>query len=133
VLSLSAELAVRQNIKIVVTGGVARERATSLPGRPGDCDFQATGAQHCRESGSNAPALSPQHRKAAHLGLRPSDWVADADLAVGQNVGVETAAVNQVLDDARPGQLLQMQAWLAQLDAETLDVPDPEMLAYQVV
>src|SRR5262249_41441397 len=59
--------------------------------------------------------------------------VADADLAVSQDVGVEAAAVNQVLDDAWPGQRLQVQAGLAQVDAEALDVPDPEVLAHQIV
>jgi hypothetical protein len=41
--------------------------------------------------------------------------------------------VDQVLDDPGPGQLLQMQARLAQLDAHALDVPDPETPTNQLV
>jgi hypothetical protein len=58
--------------------------------------------------------------------LPGGDRITNADLAVGQDVGIEPAAVDEILDDPRPRQLLQMQARLAQLDAGTLDTPDPE-------
>src|SRR5262250_769213 len=61
------------------------------------------------------------------------DVVAYVDLAIGQDVGVEPAAVDQVLDDPRPGQLLQMQARLAQFDAGALDLADPEPPADQII
>jgi len=51
--------------------------------------------------------------------------VAHADLAIGQDVGVEPAAVDEILDDPGPGQLLEMQARLAEFDAGTLDIADP--------
>src|SRR5215467_7655603 len=59
--------------------------------------------------------------------------VADADLAVGEDVRVEAATVNHVLDEAGPGERLQMQAGLADLHAKALDAADPESLADQLV
>ena len=59
--------------------------------------------------------------------------ITNADLPIGEDVGVEPAAVDQVLDDPGPRQLLQMQARLAQLDARALNVPDPETPAHQLV
>jgi hypothetical protein len=59
--------------------------------------------------------------------------VAYADLAIGQDVGVEPATVDEVLDDSRPGELLQMPARLAQLDAGALDIADPEPPADQII
>src|SRR5215467_8242423 len=59
--------------------------------------------------------------------------VADADLAVGEDVRVEAATVNHVLDEAGPGERLQMQAGLADLHAKALDAADQEALADQVV
>ncbi len=59
--------------------------------------------------------------------------VAHADLAISQDVGVEPAAMDEVLDDPRPGQLLQMQARLAEFDADALDIADPETPADQII
>jgi len=64
------------------------------------------------------------------LGRNP---VAHADLAIGQDVGIEPAAVDEVLDDPRPGQPLQMQARLAEFDAGALDIADPETPAHQII
>ena len=41
--------------------------------------------------------------------------------------------MDEVLDDPRPGQLLQMQARLAEFDAGALDIADPETLADQII
>jgi hypothetical protein len=59
--------------------------------------------------------------------------VAHADLAIGQDVGVEPAAVDEILDDPGPGQLLEMQARLAEFDVGTLDISDPEPPADQII
>jgi hypothetical protein len=60
------------------------------------------------------------------LVLIDQDRVADGDPAVVEDVRVEPAAVEQLLDDPRPRHLLQMQARLADLDAKALDFADPE-------
>ena len=72
-------------------------------------------------------AVEPDHgqwhtRRRRAVPLSGCNPVAYADLAIGQDVGVEPAAVDEVLDDPRPGQLLQMQARLAEFDARALDI-----------
>jgi len=67
------------------------------------------------------------------LPLSGRNPVAYADLAIGQDVGVEPAALDEVLDDPRPGQLLQMPTRLAEFDAGALDVADPETPADQII
>src|SRR5215469_13635980 len=62
-----------------------------------------------------------------------NDFVADTNYAVGEDVGVDSSAVDQVFDDAGPGELLQVQAGFAEFDAQTLDVADPKSLADQLV
>ena len=59
--------------------------------------------------------------------------VADADLAVAEDVGPQAAAMEKVLNDPGPRQTLQVRARLAQLHAHALDVSDPEPPADQVV
>ena len=44
------------------------------------------------------------------------DGVAHRDLTVVEDVGIEPGPVDQLLDDPRPCQLLQVQARLTQLD-----------------
>jgi hypothetical protein len=60
--------------------------------------------EKARSGASGEPCVAPL------FGGKP---VAHANLAIGQDVGVEPAAVDEVLDDPRPGQLLQMKARLA--------------------
>src|SRR5262249_59563097 len=64
---------------------------------------------------------------------RPSlgrdDGVADADLAVAEDVRIEAAAVQEPFDDPGLRHRLQVRARLAQLDAAALDVADAEGLA----
>src|SRR5262249_24846560 len=59
--------------------------------------------------------------------------VADRDDAVRKDACVKATAVDEVLDQARPDHRLQVQAWLAELDAVTLDLTDLEALADQAV
>src|SRR5262245_45459731 len=69
-----------------------------------------------------------------------SDWSSDVcssdldgDRARREDVGVEAAAVEEVVDDAGPRERLQVEAGLAELDAEALDRADHEALADEVV
>ncbi len=59
--------------------------------------------------------------------------VADRDRPAGENVCPEAAAVDEILDDAGPGETLQVPARLADLHAEALDVAETKALADQVV
>ena len=53
---------------------------------------------------------------ADHGRLFDDDLVADGDEPAGEDVGVQAAAVHQVLDDPRAGQPLQVGAGLTDLD-----------------
>src|SRR6266511_1130016 len=61
------------------------------------------------------------------------DDVPDADLAVAQDVGVESAAMRQALDDPRLRHGLQVRARLAELGTLAFHVADAEALADQCV
>ena len=61
------------------------------------------------------------------------DRVTDRDRAPGQDVRAQAAAVNEVLDDAGAGQLLQMQARFADLSTDALHLADVEVLADEVI
>ena len=57
------------------------------------------------------------------------DRVADADLAVREDVGVQPAAMDEGLDHTGLRHRLEGRARLAELDAVALDVADAEALA----
>ena len=62
-----------------------------------------------------------------------SDGVADADVAVTQHVGAQTAPVNERSQRAVHRQALQVGARLAQAPADTPDSSDGEAPAHQRV
>jgi hypothetical protein len=59
--------------------------------------------------------------------------IADADLAVAENVGVEAAAMRERLDHTRLCHRLEMRAGLTELDAFAFDIADAEALADELV
>src|SRR5215475_2108522 len=61
------------------------------------------------------------------------DLVTDGDRPAGEDVRVQAAPVDEVLDDAGAGEFLQVAAGLADLDAEAFHIADAEPLADQVV
>src|SRR6266516_2738543 len=66
-------------------------------------------------------------------GVADDDGVADGDPAVVEDVRVEPTSVEEILDDPGPRHLLKVSARLADHDAETVHVADPEAFAHQVV
>src|SRR4029078_7461157 len=65
--------------------------------------------------------------------LMDDDGVAHRDPTVVEDVGIEPGPGDQLLEYSRSRQLLQVQARLAQLDPQALNVTDPKALANQVV
>src|SRR6266545_7086518 len=63
------------------------------------------------------------------MSVRRDDLVADRDLAVRENVGVQATAMREALDDARLREALEVLARLTELDADAIDVADAEALA----
>src|SRR5919106_2350732 len=61
------------------------------------------------------------------------DIVADGDLAVREDVGVQAGAMHVCLDHAGAREPLERRARLAQLDAEAFDVADAEADAHECV
>ncbi len=79
---------------------------------------------------SKAPPHQPIHRRrGGGSGLIDDYRVAHRDLPVAKDVHIDAAAVQEIPDDPRPGQPLQVQAWLADFDAETVDISNAETLA----
>ncbi len=60
-------------------------------------------------------------------------WIADADDATHEDVGIDPSSMSQLLDDPRPRHLLQMPTRLAELYTEALDLADPEPFADEAV
>jgi hypothetical protein len=67
------------------------------------------------------------------LRLELDYWVADADDATHEDVGVDPCPMSELLDDPRPRHLLQMQTRLAELYTEAFDLADPEAFANEAV
>ena len=76
-------------------------------------------------------ASSP--RRASASPSDEGDRIADRDRPRAEDVGVQPAAVHEVVDDPGPRQRLQVKARLAELDALALDLPDEEALADELV
>jgi hypothetical protein len=67
------------------------------------------------------------------LRLELDYWVADADHAAHEDVGIDPCPMSEVLDYPRPRHLLQMQTRLAELYTEAFDLADPEAFANEAV
>ena len=65
--------------------------------------------------------------------LELHDRIADADETTDQDVSVDARAMSQLLDDPRPGHLLEMTTRLAELHAEALNFADAKALTYKGV
>jgi len=67
------------------------------------------------------------------LRLELDYWIAHADDATHEDVGIDSGPMSELLDDPLPGHLLQMPTRLAELDTETYDLADPEAFANETV
>ena len=67
------------------------------------------------------------------LALELDYWIADADDATHEDVGIDPCPMSELLDDPRPRHLLQMSTRLAELHTEALDLADPEAFANEAV
>src|SRR5687768_3031694 len=64
---------------------------------------------------------------------RRRDRVPETDLAIGQDIGPQSALVDQTGDHAWPGQSLQVHAWLTEALPKRTHGPDRELLSNQGV
>jgi hypothetical protein len=67
------------------------------------------------------------------LRLELDYWIAEADDAAHEDVGIDPCPMSELLDDPRPRHLLQMPTRLAELHTEALDLADPEAFANEAV
>ena len=65
--------------------------------------------------------------------LELNDRIADADETTDQDVSVDAGAMGQLLDDPRPGHLLEMTTRLTELNAEALNLANAKALTYKGV
>jgi hypothetical protein len=71
--------------------------------------------------------------QASGLRLELDYWITDADDAADQDVGVDSRAVGERLDDPGPRHFLEMPTRLAEFDAEAFDLADAEVFANEAV
>ena len=65
--------------------------------------------------------------------LELHDRVAHADETTDQDVSVDAGAMRQLLDDSRPGHLLEMTTRLTKFNAEALNLANAKALTYKGV
>jgi hypothetical protein len=96
-------------------------------------DVPAVRSQRVRDGRADVAGAAEDEGAAGYRCLDRDDRIADVDLAVGENVGVEAAAMHERLDHARLCHRLEMRAGLTELDPLALDVADAEALADELV
>jgi hypothetical protein len=110
------------------------EACRSRPlGLAGERDLPAVGRERVRDGGSDVAGAAENEGAGRDRSLDDHDGVADADLAVGEDVGVQSGAMDECLDHARLRHRLEMRARLTKLDPFAFDVADAEALADQLV
>ena len=114
---------------------VARLEVAHLAVRPADRPEHADGVGdevECGAERSRARAeqlLEPRIGRSHGATLPRHDLVADADRAVGQDVRAQPAAMDEVAEDPRVGEALELGAGLAQAAADALGLSDAEAAA----
>jgi hypothetical protein len=96
-------------------------------------DLPAVRRQRARDRRADVAGAAEDEGAAGYGCLDRDDRIADADLPVAENVGVEAAAMRERLDHARLCHRLEMCAGLTELDPFAFDVADAEALADELV
>src|SRR2546421_581795 len=104
-------------------------RQVAAPAR--DSDLPAGVAESASNRTAHISRAADDERLRALL--LDADRVADADVTVVQDVGVQAAAVREPFDDARLCERLQVRAGFAELDSAALHITDAETLADEAV
>src|SRR2546421_3632978 len=78
-------------------------------------------------------SMNPAYAFPGACPLGERDCVADADLAVADDVGVEPGAMDERFDRARLRHRLEMGARLAELDSDAFDSADAKPLSHEIV
>jgi hypothetical protein len=118
---------------ITVERDVIEARRGRSLGLAGERELPAVGGERTRYGGSDVAGAAENESAVGDRSLDDHDGVADADLAVGENVCVQSGAVDECLDHARLRHRLEMRARLTELDPFALDVADAEALADEFV
>jgi hypothetical protein len=96
-------------------------------------DLPAVRSQRACDGGADVAGAAEDEGASGYWCLDRDDRIADADLAVGENVGVEAAAMHERLGHTWLCHRLEMRAGLTELDPLALDVADAEALADELV
>jgi hypothetical protein len=96
-------------------------------------DLPAVRSKRVRDRCADVAGAAEDEGAPGYRCLDRDDRIADADLAVAENVGVEAAATHERLDHAGLGQLLEMRARLTELDPFAFDIADAEALPHELV
>jgi len=96
-------------------------------------DLPAVRSERVRNGRADVAGAAEDEGAAGYRCLDRYDRIADADLSVAENVGVEAAAVHERLDHARLCHRLEMRAGLTELDPFAFDVADAEALPHELI
>src|SRR5439155_5597922 len=96
-------------------------------------DLPAVLSQRVRDGSADVARAAEDEGASGYRCLDRDDRIAEVDLAVAENVGVEAAAMDERLDHARLCHRLEMRAGLTELDPFAFDVADAEALADELV
>jgi len=96
-------------------------------------DLPAIGGKRMRDGATDVAGAAENEGAPRDRSLDDHDRVADLDLAVGEDVRVQPAAVHESLDYSRLRHRLEVRAGLAELDPFAFDVTDAETLADELV
>jgi len=118
---------------ITVERDVVEARRGRSLGLAGERELPAIGGERTRYGGSDVAGAAENEGAVGDRSLDDHDGVADADLAIGENVGVQSGAVDECLDHARLRHRLEVRARLAELDPFAFDVADAEALADELI
>jgi hypothetical protein len=119
---------------VAIERDVFETRRSGTLGLSGERDLPAVRGKRVRDGDADVAGAAENEGAPRDRSLDEHDnGVADADLAVAEDVGVEAAAMDEGLDHAGLRHRLEVRARLAELDPCAFDVADAEALADELV
>jgi hypothetical protein len=120
-------------VVVSVEGDVVEARRRRPLGLSRNGDLPGVSNERARDGRADVAGAAEDEDAPRDRSLDDHDGIADADLAVGEDVGIEAAAVDERFDHARLRHRLEVRAGLAELDAFAFDIADAKALADKLV
>jgi hypothetical protein len=120
-------------VVVSVEGDEVEARRRRPLGLSRDGDLPVVRSERARDGRADVAGTAEDEDAPRDRSLDDHDGIADVDLAVGEDVGVEAAAVDERFDHARLRHRLEVRTGLTELDAFALDIADAKTLADKLV